>query len=154
MAKVFYLSEIFKFAVEKEIESAELYSKLAENASVTEAKSLFLLLLQEEKKHKDIYSSMLSSIKDDQPLEENTSEYLDYMQEMITAGRSVVPLSNEQMANLKIVLDFALAREKDSVIFYNGLKNFVKAADVSTIDAIIKEESKHIALLSKLKKIV
>ena len=44
----------------------------------------------------------------------------------------------------------AVEKEKDSIVFYHGLKEFVPdKADKNTIDEIIKEEMKHIVLLDQ-----
>lgn len=150
MAKVFYLSEIVKFAVEKEIESEELYQKLHDKASKVEAKELFAFLVGEEKKHEALYRKMLESVASEQtPGVSENSEYFDYMQEMINAGRAAGTLA--QYDDLKKACEFAIAREKDSVLFYLGLKNFVQAQDKAKVDVIIAEEGHHIAMLLKLK---
>ena len=48
------------------------------------------------------------------------------------------------------ILRRAVEKEKDSVVFYHGLKEFVPAeADKRKIDDIIKEEMKHIVILDQ-----
>ena len=45
----------------------------------------------------------------------------------------------------------AVGKEKDSIVFYHGLKEFVPAgADKNKIDDIIKEEMRHIVILDQL----
>ena len=53
MPKVFYLSEILKFALEKEQQSADLYQKLANQVSDAKDKAVFERLVQEELGHKN-----------------------------------------------------------------------------------------------------
>lgn len=155
MSKVFYLSEIVKFAIEKEIESEELYQKLAEKATKPDAKALFEFLLGEEKRHESIYKTMLTTVKEEQtPGIKDDSEYFDYMQEMINSSRVATSITSEQLNIPLIAVEFAIGREKDSVLFYVGLKNFVLDADKAKVDQIIKEEGHHIALLSKLKSVL
>jgi len=52
-------------------------------------------------------------------------------------------------ASLAEVLRMALECERDSVVFYAGLKHLVPASfDTSPIEAIIQEEMGHVVLLS------
>lgn len=47
-------------------------------------------------------------------------------------------------------METSLKAEKNSVVFYTGLKEFVpKNADKSKIEDIIKEEIRHIAYLNR-----
>ena len=41
--------------------------------------------------------------------------------------------------------------EKDSILFYVGLKNYTAVDVHEQIDAIIKEEARHIVMLTNLK---
>jgi rubrerythrin len=53
-------------------------------------------------------------------------------------------------ADLKAVLYLALQRERDSVVFFLGMKELVPSARGGIkIESIIKEEMSHIALISK-----
>lgn len=153
MTKIFYLSEVVKFAIEKEKESYALYKELEEKSSTKEAKELFYTLMQEEKSHEIFYSQLLShTSKEQTPRVKEDEEYDAYMQELIRANRSVTPLNLEKLTDIKIALDYAAAREKDSILFYVGLKNYLPSHDREKIDTIIKEESKHMARLLLLKK--
>jgi rubrerythrin len=54
------------------------------------------------------------------------------------------------MGRIKTALDaaeFALRFEKETALFFNGLKQTVKEKDV--VEDIIREEARHIAWLSK-----
>jgi rubrerythrin len=55
-----------------------------------------------------------------------------------------------EMGRIKTALDaaeFALRFEKETALFFNGLKQTVKEKDV--VEDIIREEARHIAWLSK-----
>jgi len=54
--------------------------------------------------------------------------------------------------SLPEVLDFAIQREMDSVLYYQELKKFVGAVYANAIDLIIDEERMHFAFLSKLRR--
>jgi len=49
------------------------------------------------------------------------------------------------------VLDTAIRLEKDSVLLYNEIKNFVPESEHKTIDEIVKQEREHLRKLSEMK---
>jgi rubrerythrin len=52
--------------------------------------------------------------------------------------------------SLKDIVQFAIGMEKDSIVFYLGVKDMVPSAlGKDKIDAIIREEMRHITILSK-----
>lgn len=154
MTKLFYLSEIVKFAIEKEQESIDLYNLLATQVNDDKVKDIFQKLVQEETKHKAYYSDMLSGIKQEQsPGVKEDAEYQAYMEALITSSRTVPTPSSADMQNVSKVLDYAIAREKDSVLFYSGLKNFIPASAHDHIDIIIHEEERHAAIILKVKEL-
>ena len=52
--------------------------------------------------------------------------------------------------NIKDIFKDAINRAKEAVVFYNGLKGFARdPASKETIDEIIKEENRHIQLLTE-----
>lgn len=153
MSKLFYLSEIVKFAIEKEQESIELYTKLAEQAEQAEVKAIFQRLVQEEQKHKIFYGKMLEGIKVEQsPGVKEDADYDAYMMDIINSSRQAKALSADDIKNVIVALDYAIAREKDAVLFYTGLKNYVSSDDHPQVNVIIQEEEKHASILAKVKK--
>mgnify|MGYP003471857707 FL=1 len=151
MATLLYINEIVNFAIERETESYALYKELSEKVVQDEAKNLFSVLMQEEQAHKTYYSTFLSTIEAKQsPGVSEDEEYAAYMRTLIDSRRTVKEPTID-LNNLTEVLDFAIAREKDAVLFYVGLENFVPDKDKSTVKTIIKEEGNHIVKLTILK---
>jgi rubrerythrin len=154
MGTVFYINEIATFAIEREQESYDLYKELAEKVEKQELKEVFQTLMEEEQKHKVFYSELLSAVEDKRipgvgaPEGE---EYDAYMRALID-DRRTVKTPPVDMGNIQEVLDFAIAREKDAVLFYVGLENYVPEKDRPTVKTIIKEEGTHIVKLTELKK--
>jgi len=152
MAKILYLSEIVKFAIEKEEQSYALYEKLHNKVSDAKAKDLFRTLMEQELQHKAFYSEMLGSIPEQQtPKVSEDDEYYAYMQELIAESRKVAPFTELDFNNLAQVFDYAIGREEDSILFYTGLKNYVSEDVQNKIDIIIKQEARHLAMLVELK---
>lgn len=151
MAKVFNLDEIFKFAIEKEIQSFNLYKKMAELASDQKIKKIFIELMEQEQGHKDFFSKMLGDVEKETENLAN-EEYYDYIQELIDASRTISQPEKLNYKNISDILNYAIDREKDSILFYSGLKNLVGKAAHNHIDNIINEEGKHIIKIVAMKK--
>lgn len=153
MPAVFHLVEIVKFAIEKEKESYDLYQHLANIAETKEAKQLFTFLASEEKKHEDFYIKMLKGIQDHAAWSnEQMEDYKAYVQDLIATSRTLTPILLNEVGDVKSAIDYAILREKESILFYVGLKNFLPAIDNKHLDLIIQEEAKHAAMLTNLKK--
>ncbi len=153
MTKIFYLSEIVKFAIEKEKESAALYKALSDTVNDKEMKGLFHQLMLEEAQHENFYTKLLDNVpKEQTPGVKEDAEYETYMQELIRESRFAPPLNLEKLTDMKAALDYGIAREKESVLFYVRLKNYLPSHDKEKIDAIIKEETQHMIKLLLLKK--
>lgn len=153
MSKIFYLSELLKFAIERETESFNLYTQMAEQTKDPELKVLYETLAEQETKHKMFYTSMLEQTpKEASPkVKPEGDEYMDYIKNLISAQRTVKPLSSEQLHDPIQSLDYAIGREKDSVLFYTGLKHYVPREAHNKVDIIIHEEMKHAAILTNVK---
>lgn len=152
MSKLFYLSEIINFAIEKEKESAALYEKLANIVSDQKIKELFESMLQDEKEHANFYAQLLNDAPKEQTAGvKEDSEYEAYMQALITASRSTSPVNTIDLKDINTILNYAADREKDSILFYVGLKNHVPTSSHNKIEIIIQEEAKHLTKLLLLK---
>ncbi|MBD3308504.1 hypothetical protein GF339_18910 [candidate division KSB3 bacterium] len=151
MANIFYINEIVNFAIEREQESYALYKDLADKVQDPEPKQVFQTLMAEEQKHKELYTELLSKVEHKRtPSAQGYDEYDDYMRTLIDSRRTVKQ-PNVGLENIPEVLDFAIEREKDAVLFYTGLENYVSANDQPTIKDIIREEGSHIVKLTRLK---
>jgi rubrerythrin len=151
MGTLFYINEVVNFAVEREQESYALYKELAEKVENQKMKGVFQTLMEEEKKHEVYYSELLSTVEQKRtPSAQGYDEYDEYMRTLIDAQRTVTTPPVD-MANLEKIIDFSIAREKDAVLFYTGLENYVPDKDQPTVRVILKEEATHIVKLSKLK---
>ena len=152
MAKIFYLSEVINFAISKEKESFSLYQDLSNKTNNEDERNLFHQLMQEEKQHEAFYTDLLTAIPKEQTtgVKEN-EEYDAYMQELISASKSVAVLDLEKNPDIKKIIVYAIAREKDSILFYVGLKNYLPPNNSDKIDIIIRKEAQHMAKLYLLK---
>jgi rubrerythrin len=153
MSKVFYPSEIIKFAIEKEQQSANLYQKLVNRARNDGEKALFEKLMRDELHHKQFYADILSSVAEEKsPGAQEENEYAAYMRQLIEESRTVKLPDDIDTMPFNDILAYAIKREKDSVMFYLGLKQYVPADAQAKVEMIIAEESRHAAVIANLRK--
>ncbi len=159
MSIVFSADEIFAVAEQIERNGAAYYRKAAENFSDEQVKKLLLGLASMEDGHVEIFQKMRRELSDEERKattfdpEGHIDEYLKVM-----AGGYVFKINVDPSelikpeSSLKDVLDVAIDMEKDSIVFYLGVKEMVpERLGRDKIDALIKEEMRHLALLSREK---
>jgi rubrerythrin len=61
-------------------------------------------------------------------------------------------ISAKEMSSYYQVIDIAIRIEKDSIVFYEGMKRFVPKKEIETIDKVIREEEFHLLKLTEVKK--
>jgi rubrerythrin len=152
MGTLFRIGEILDLAVQKEEESYKLYKELAGKIEKKELEKVFTQLMNEERTHKDTYASLLSEVDDERtPGVKEDDEYGPYMRTLIDEHRSLSAHPPVNAGTVGEVLDYAVAREKDSILFYVGLKEFVPETKRDIVEDIIREEGRHIVRVSDLK---
>ena len=150
--KVFSPTEVFEIAEQIERNGAKFYRKAADGAA--KEKAPFLLDLADmEVDHEKTFRQM----RDQLPTKEGTydpdGQAAAYIQALVE-GEVFDPdadpsenLTGEETVDE--ILRTAIALERDSIIFYLGVKDLAcEGAESKTIDSIIAEEMSHIKLLS------
>jgi rubrerythrin len=147
----FNADEIFEMAEQIERNGASFYRKSAELIKDTVAKKLLLDLAAMEDEHEKIFADLRAGLSEKEKVAtvfDPEGEVLLYLRAL--ADTRVFFEKKIDMSSMEEILKQAILAEKDSIVFYLGMKemvpdNFGKAK----IDAIIKEEMTHIQLLSK-----
>ncbi len=148
----FSLREVVEMALQTEKLGYQFYTHMAERfAHDLEMKGLMEKLAEAETVHEHTFAKLLDKVPDDQP--EGWEDAQPYFRAMM---ESEFFLGNENaLPNLDHVtypldaLDFAIRFEKETAMFFVGMKNLV--SDTGVIEDIIKEEASHIQWLSKYK---
>lgn len=149
--------EVFDIAEQIEHNGAEFYRKAAEIFVDSEISGLFLRLSEWEMKHKRIFALMKKQLAESNPEtgKPRTDESLP--EKKVMAGLAVFgirPDPGDELnggENKVDIIKRAIEKEKDSIVFYSGLKDFAYAGIAGEkIDDIIKEELRHIKILNRL----
>jgi len=160
MGATFNADEIFEMAEEMERNGAKFYRKAAKNTSDDQAKQMLLDMADMEDGHLKTFKKMRERLSDrekEPTIFDPNNEAVLYLQAMANfhgyEGRKSPDEELSGNETMKEILEIALNSEKESVVFYFGLKSMVPVrAGRDNIEAIILEELMHITiLLNKLK---
>jgi rubrerythrin len=156
MSISFNAIEVFEIAERIERNSVKFYRGAAEAFSDQDLSQIFLSLAEFEKEHVETFSDMRKQISNKEwdlitfDPENDMSLYLRTIADSHIFDPKKDP--GEQLKDKKTAEDifkYAIAAEKNSIIFYLGLKNFVPTkAGKDKVDDIINEEMGHIAELN------
>lgn len=151
---IFKPSEILQFAVTIEENGEKFYRTMSGKIENEEVKSLFTALAEEELKHKKTYEHMLKGLENYEPPESYPGEYFEYLKAYANNHIFTPALLASKITEIKdaeSALAFAMARELDSILYYQEIKNIVPKDEQDKIDAIISEERKHYVKLASCK---
>ena len=151
MSYDFNANEVFEMAEQMERNGAKLYRDAAETAADPSNKELLTGLSKMEEAHEKIFESMRADLT----AAEKASTVFDPSGEASLYLRALVDsrvFFKKEIDGTSMVeiLKSAIEAEKDSIVFYLGMKEAVpENLGRDRIEAIIKEEMEHIRVLSK-----
>ena len=158
MAIVFNADEVFEMAIRIENNGAAFYRRAAGLQSDIKNQKFLEGLANMEDRHEKIFTDMRTSLteKDKGPKVfdpyDEVSQYLAAMADTM-GGEGSPSVADTLTGNesLEEILNIAVGLEKDSILFYLGIKDLIPAqSGKDRIDEIIKEERRHVIQLSKL----
>ena len=157
MSLTFNANEIFEMAEEIERNGAKFYRKAAEGAKDADTKKFLTDMAVMEDGHLDIFQKMRQQLGDSDKVPvtyDPDDQAALYLQSMADArgyeGKISPSIELTGAEELQDVLSIAISAERNSVVFYVGLKTLVKSeSGKEQVDHIIKEEMAHIATLQK-----
>ncbi len=152
----FNADNIFEMAEEIERNGSKFYKDAAEKISDEALKKLLGSLSAMEVAHEKTFKDMRAKLDP----QEKTSKIFDPYDEEILylqslADNKIFYKKEIDLSSAKEVLLAAFTAEKESILFYQGMKNFVpEHIGKKWVNSIIDEEKKHIILISnELKKL-
>ncbi len=159
MISMFNADEIFEMAEQIERNGAKFYSRAAENTKKDRSREILLTLAVAEKEHEQIFVAMRADMQKQDHItsvdpvfdpEGEAALYLRAMADGHVFDTRVAPselLTGKE--TMQDILNTAIGLEKDSIVFYLGMKEMVpKRLGKDRLDNIIKEEMRHVATLS------
>lgn len=148
---MFRASEVFEFARAIEQNGRDFYQAMAAGASQPGIRELFARLAREEEQHVRDFSLLAARAASYDPPESYPGEYAAYMQALVDNNvftRDLDPINlARQIDNVKDAIKFAIGFEKDSLLFFGGLKKLVPESESALVDELLRQERRHLCEL-------
>ena len=147
----FTADDVFEMAEQLERNGAKFYREAAQNTDNPEYKKLLVELAEMEVEHEKTFLALKSELLGN----EKASTVFDPQDESALYLKALTDTKvffekEIDFSSMKSVLKAAILAEKDSIVFYLGMKEMVpEKYGKNKLDKIIKEEMGHIKILSK-----
>jgi rubrerythrin len=146
----FNADDIFEIAEQLERNGAKFYRTAADSVSGQDAKDFLLKLADMEDDHEKTFSKMRSELTADEKAAtvfDPQGEAAHYLRAL--ADTRVFFEKEIDTSSMEAILKDAITAEKDSIVFYLGMRDAVpENLGRGRLDDVIKEEMAHIKLLS------
>lgn len=156
MGNIFAGSEVVEIGIQIEKNGRDFYSVLATQSKSTKAKDIFKYLAEQEEKHIVVFQGILDKTDKYEPQGLDVDQYYAYMNAL--ASESVFTQKDkgkelaQKVKNDKEAIDIGIGAEKDSMVFYEGIKKVVPGYGQELIDEVIIQEQGHLKQLLDLKR--
>jgi rubrerythrin len=156
MGDTFAGSEIVELGIQIEKNGRDFYNILIGQSKNQPAKEVFKYLAVEEEKHLVVFQKILDSVHKYQPIESYPAEYFAYMNALASEyiftrkskGKEIAQKTKSDIQAIGLGIGF----EKDSIIFYEGMKQVVRKVEREVINELIRQEQRHLQKLIDLKR--
>lgn len=152
---LFYGGEIVDMAIEMERIGFKFYNALAEHASDDEARAMFQWLASEERNHERDFEKLREQVSAYSLSESYPGEWQAYVNALIEARTVLGDENINQLAasvNFSEAIRVGMRLEKDSILFYEALIEYVPKSEQKVVEEIIAQEKRHLRRLADLLK--
>ena len=156
MSIAFSGSELVNIAIGIERRGVIFYDTLVKSTKNAATRDVFQNLADVERDHIQIFQNILTEAEKYQIPEAYAAEYAAYLQALVdnavfTDDFITSELATKTSSDIE-ALELAINAEKDTILFYYGMKEITPKSALSTLNKIITEEKRHLRQLSELKK--
>ena len=156
MGNIFSGSDVIEIGIEIEKNGKDFYDALSNKSKNQGAKGVFKYLAGEEEKHIMAFQEILKKVNKYEPAEGYPGEYLAYMNALAgeyiftEAGKGI--MIAKKLNSDSEAVNAGIGFEKDSILFYEGMKKMVPDYEYNALDELIRQEQEHLNKLAELKK--
>lgn len=147
----FNADEIFEMAIEIEVKGQEFYKKAAADVGNEDVKAILLDLADMEVDHEETFKQMKKDLLEAEKASkvfDPSNEAAAYLKAL--ADTKVFYEKEIDTTSVKEVMKAAVTAEKDSIVFYLGMKKLVpEKQGQDKLDDIISEEMNHIRIITE-----
>ena len=153
MAGIFKATDILLAAQEVETRGEVFYNRLVETTTEPKLKELFSFLAGEETKHREIFAKLYERVGEvELPAWAEEDEYVDYLKFLLDSHTLFrlgdVDHLKQFMGTAEEAIETAMGFEKDTILFFVEMQEFVPEGEKKYIKACIDEERSHLRLLA------
>jgi len=144
--QTFKASEIMQVGIRIEENGEKLYRHARNVADDPKTKDFFGFLAGEEARHKKVFQDWLAKAVPSDPPETYPGEYVAYLRayaDQIVFPADVMEEELEDLEDIYDVVEFALQREIESILYYLEAKSLIPKAQAEAVEKMIDEERKH-----------
>uniref|UniRef100_A0A7C4U8X2 Ferritin-like diiron domain-containing protein n=1 Tax=candidate division WOR-3 bacterium TaxID=2052148 RepID=A0A7C4U8X2_UNCW3 len=151
MGIMFTSQEVIETAISAEVNSEKFYEEMSKKVKNKEIKKLFEDLAKIEKSHINDFRKLYEKVKD--KMEEIVGDEIEFSRYMRSYMESwVFKTFEEKKKNINIedlnsIINFAISFERETILFYHGIKDNVSKEAGNIVNEIIKQEIEHIITL-------
>jgi len=156
MGNIFAGSEMVEIGIQIEKNGRDFYNTLTGQTKNPAASKVFKYLAGEEEKHIVVFQKILDKIEKYEPAGLDADQYFAYMNAL--ASEYVFTQKDKGIETARSIktdseaLDLGLGFEKDSIIFYEGMKKVIPEFDLKILEELIAQEQGHLKQLIELKR--
>ncbi|MCS7253604.1 MAG: ferritin family protein [Armatimonadota bacterium] len=155
MTKLFTACEVIDVAVELERMGAEFYSQVALFAQDDERRKIFEGLAECERQHEQRFRELYQVLKQCAPdtPESYPGEWQSYVHALITSRTILGKEEVERIAkygSAEEIAKLAIQLEKDSILLYETLLNYVPEGERSKVEQLLTDEREHLSCVLNL----
>lgn len=157
MAGIFSAADVVLAAQQIEIRGEIFYTRLTETAATPELKKMFTFLASEEARHREIFRKLSARLDQVEiPAWAGEDEYVQYLKYLLDS-HTLFQLGDVQQVRqytgtTQEALSTAMGFEKDTIMFFLEMSQFVPASERTYIQTCIDEERSHLRLLAGMRR--
>ena len=156
MPELFFAEELVDIAIREEVTGATYYRAVAERAESRDLKEFATRVARMEDEHAEQFRRLLGELSGQKtPPKDYDGEYGDYLAYLVGGrifpmGEDGAELARRQESDLQAV-ETAAGMEKNTLLLYGELMQFVPEAERFALRAIMDEERQHLLQLARFR---
>ncbi|MFC1860587.1 ferritin family protein [Chloroflexota bacterium] len=148
--------ELIRIAIGIERRGIAFYDIMIKSTENTATRDVFQYLASMEREHVQIFQGMLAEADRHQIPQTYVGEHAAYLQALVdsavfTDDTVTSGMATQADSDIK-ALELAIITEKDSILFYYGMKEIIPQRIQPMVNKVITEEKSHLRQLTEVKK--
>lgn len=156
MSISFYGNELINIAIGIERRGVDFYDVMARSTQNATAREIFQYLAGVERGHIQTFRDMLTEAEIHESPEVYAGEYAAYLQALVDSAVFTDDMTTSEMAAQAEsdvrAIELGIMAEKDSILFYYGMRERMPQGVHPTLNKVIAKEELHLKKLSDFKK--